>query len=356
LETINEHCAQLKHQIEMKAESLIDEINKLSKEMKCDIDKYEKNCIDSFEKSVDIKKTVKSKISKGSSFYETSSKYLTNLKIDDEEISDLMKKANKFHEDFRQLKKDLSDAMFTKTRLKFEENEKKLDTSMLGRLKFYFPIDLDSPFLSQNQQKEIESINNINSNATASATPGAFAIGATKPMPVLPNPVATSASSSPSSVSSSPNINKFANSGLKSANFVGTRILIASVKSPPFSIISDQTTSNNKSSNSTNSTNTSNPIRTTAPGSTNSAIKSSSPQIMTQSPAALHTDTSHTFLKTSTVIPSTTTAKPSSGPFSPYLSAASSSSTSLSTNITPTNIHSQSSGTSSPPFSFGSAK
>jgi hypothetical protein len=89
LEKIKERCSLLKHQIQIKAKSQIEQINKLSNEMQHEVDDYEKECIESFEKSVETKEKMKQELSKVKSFCESSSKYLIQFKIDDDKVSSL---------------------------------------------------------------------------------------------------------------------------------------------------------------------------------------------------------------------------------------------------------------------------
>jgi hypothetical protein len=151
IETIKERCSLLKHQIQIKTESLYCHINKLSDEMLQEIDKYETECIESFEKSVEIKERVKKATSEGKSFYETSNKYLAQFEIDEQEVTRLIEKSKQTLNDYKTMERDLREAFFTTKYFEFEENEKHLDSSSIGwiRQKASF---LDSVILNEKQR------------------------------------------------------------------------------------------------------------------------------------------------------------------------------------------------------------
>jgi hypothetical protein len=134
IEKIKERCSLLKHLIQIKTESLIDEISKLSNEMVKKIDKYEIECAESFEKSIEIKERVKKIASEGKSFYETTNKYLAQFKINEQEVTQLISKTKQTLNDCKILSSDLLQSLFTTSYLEFDENIKKLDTSIIGCL------------------------------------------------------------------------------------------------------------------------------------------------------------------------------------------------------------------------------
>jgi uncharacterized protein YutE (UPF0331/DUF86 family) len=149
IEKIRERCSLLKHQIQLKAESLIDQINKLSDEMQQEIDKYEKECIESFEKSADIKDKLNAKINEDRSFYEKSTNYLSKFKIDDDNVWQLTKDAKITISECMIYFKQLGETLFTKMHYEFEPNEKPVDFSVIGRLKRVNSVsDFDSLILT----------------------------------------------------------------------------------------------------------------------------------------------------------------------------------------------------------------
>jgi uncharacterized protein YutE (UPF0331/DUF86 family) len=154
IEKIQERCSLLKHQIQIKAESLIDQINKLSDEMQQEIDHYEKECIESFEKSNDIKEKLNSKINEGKSYCEKSTNYLCKFKIDEDKVLDLADEAEVIIVECKQLKRDLNTALFTKMQYVFEPNEIPLDVQAIGWIRrAYYISELDSVILNNKQLK-----------------------------------------------------------------------------------------------------------------------------------------------------------------------------------------------------------
>jgi hypothetical protein len=154
IEKIRERCSLLKHQIQIRAESLIDNINKLSDEMQQEIDKYENECIESFEMNTDTKEKLNEKIKESRSFYEENSKFISNFKIDDQVILDVTDEAYAILYECNQLKRDLNAALFTKMQCEFEPNEMSLDLSVIGRIRrLNYISDLDSIILKNEQLK-----------------------------------------------------------------------------------------------------------------------------------------------------------------------------------------------------------
>jgi hypothetical protein len=154
IEKIKERCSLLKHQIQMKAESLVDQISKLSDKMQQEIDKYEVECIESFEKSVETKERIKKKVDEGKSFYERSNKYLAQFRINEQEVKRLME-MSKQTLNYCEMERDyLRDIMFTEKYFEFEENENPIISSSIGwiRQKASF---LDSVILSEKQGTDL---------------------------------------------------------------------------------------------------------------------------------------------------------------------------------------------------------
>jgi hypothetical protein len=164
IEKIKERCSLLKHKIQMKAESRVCQINKMSNEMQQEIDKYEIECIESFEKSAEIKKRVIKATSEGKSFYETSNKYLAQFEIDRQEVMRLIEKSKKTLNNYKTMEMDLQKVIFTTKYLEFEENEKQLDSSSIGwiRQKASF---LDSVILDEKQRTDTITLCNFDSSS-----------------------------------------------------------------------------------------------------------------------------------------------------------------------------------------------
>jgi hypothetical protein len=154
IEKIKDRCSILKYQIQMKAESLVCRINQLSDEMQHEVDEYEIECIESFEKNKEIKEKVKKTISEGKLSYETSNKYLAQFEINEQEVKRLMEKSRQTLYNCKILKRDLREAMFPKKYYEFEENDNPIVSSSIGwiRQKASF---LDSAILDDKQRTDL---------------------------------------------------------------------------------------------------------------------------------------------------------------------------------------------------------
>jgi hypothetical protein len=149
-EKIKQRCSFLKHQILIKAESLVCQINQLSDEMQQEIDKYEIECIESFEENKEIKQRTIKAVSEGKAFYEPSNKYLAQFKINEQEVERLVEKSKRTLYNCKITKI----AIFSKKYFEFEDNEKQLDSSSIGWIRKIASF-LDSTILSEEQQTDL---------------------------------------------------------------------------------------------------------------------------------------------------------------------------------------------------------
>jgi hypothetical protein len=140
IEKIKERCSLLKHQIQMKAKSLINKISMMNDEMQDEIDEYELECIGLFEMSNETKKTLKDRINEKRSFCEMSSKYLSQFRIDDDEVSKLINKSIETLNSCKQLNQDINELTYSNRHFKIDEDEKKLDSSIIGCFQMNDPI------------------------------------------------------------------------------------------------------------------------------------------------------------------------------------------------------------------------
>jgi hypothetical protein len=168
IEKIKERCSLLKHQIQIKAESLIDKKQTLSDEMQKKIDKYKIECIESIEKSKEIKERIKAKVNEGSLFYETSSKYISQLTISDNEVASMSKNATNIFKDLKKSKIDLKRLMLANKCAEFKENDTKLNSEVLGWIEDK-TFHLDSLILNDDQKVDLfelwkSNISNISSS------------------------------------------------------------------------------------------------------------------------------------------------------------------------------------------------
>jgi hypothetical protein len=146
IEKVKNHYSHLKCQTQLKADSLVIEINKLNDGMQQEIQEREKNTIEALEKM----------ISEGNLFCEKNSKYLSNCRLDEDEVTQLIEKAKQALNECKILHSGMRVDVFSKSLTQFEENEKKHDFSLIGHLrKWSRVLVLDSVILSEKQRADL---------------------------------------------------------------------------------------------------------------------------------------------------------------------------------------------------------
>jgi hypothetical protein len=144
IEKVKNHCSELKHQTQLKTESLMIELNKLADGMQQEIEKYEKDTIKALEKI----------ISEANFFFETNSKHLSNCRLDDDKVKQLIEKAKQTINECKILHSGTRVDVFSKISLQFEKDEKEHDFSLIGHLRKW-SCDLDSVILSEKQRTDL---------------------------------------------------------------------------------------------------------------------------------------------------------------------------------------------------------
>jgi hypothetical protein len=135
MDMIKDRCSLLKHQVQMKAESLVEQINKLSEEMQKEIEKYQLECVKSFTTSVELKKKIIKKLNEQETFCNSSLTYLNQFKIDDMEVAKLLVNVEEYRINQKELILKLRAAIFADKNLEFVSGENELESSLIGQLR-----------------------------------------------------------------------------------------------------------------------------------------------------------------------------------------------------------------------------
>ena len=131
---IKEKCDFIRNDIEIEAERAHHFISKYKTEFLKKVDDYENECIVKFEKNEAYKSKIESFIVQMNEFYEKWYKNLHQSLINEKELKKATKKAESSIKAIESKLKMLDNQKFLGKTLKFKENEKKIDASIIGTL------------------------------------------------------------------------------------------------------------------------------------------------------------------------------------------------------------------------------
>lgn len=134
VDTIKEHCCNLKHQVQLATEQIILEINTSNEKFMSKIDKYGKGCIQSFESKRNEKSELKNFIGDLKMFCKEWDDYLNEFEIDDKLMQEALETAKKLAEKSGENKLALEKLCFNGKPMKlFQKNEMYSD-DLIGEL------------------------------------------------------------------------------------------------------------------------------------------------------------------------------------------------------------------------------
>lgn len=129
------HCDQIRNQVDLNTELLIEKLNSYRDKILNELSVYEKNCTEnlSYIENKDIfVKQLTENIQKLEHYY----KYLNNSRIDEESIKDMMEDAKNQEYKLKNHIQILNALIFGKNFISYEEPSKTLDHNFLGRLTY----------------------------------------------------------------------------------------------------------------------------------------------------------------------------------------------------------------------------
>jgi hypothetical protein len=86
---VKEYCIELRNQVHLQTDILLEQVHQFNEAVIAEIDEYEKKCVDSYQqKSVRYQTANKKFLTKLKKFYNENSQYLTEFKIDEQKIQD----------------------------------------------------------------------------------------------------------------------------------------------------------------------------------------------------------------------------------------------------------------------------
>jgi hypothetical protein len=129
VDQINEHYTQMRNQVDLQTELVIQQAHELNESMRDEIDKYEKEAIEDFKRTkLESNQDIEKLISEVQTFHLNTSKHLNEFKIDEQIVEDALISAAKIIQDFD----NKSVWPMVETKMKFIKNESKLDKTIIG--------------------------------------------------------------------------------------------------------------------------------------------------------------------------------------------------------------------------------
>jgi hypothetical protein len=132
---VKEHCIKLRNRVHLETEILIEQAHQFNEQLIAEIDKYEQECLDAFNKKTSkYENECMQFLTEVDRFYLENAKYLTQFKIDEKKIENGLALAETYIEKLQ--KEDLALRMmkFDGQLMEFKKNEDKPTQSLVGSL------------------------------------------------------------------------------------------------------------------------------------------------------------------------------------------------------------------------------
>jgi len=131
-DSINEHCVELRSDVQLATEELILQINDFSSKMIEEIDEYENELIELNKTNYVSLDEFNNMVKELESFHKVNIEYLKQYKVDDKLLIKSNEEANILIKKAEQELQKLKDVIFDRKILKFEKNSDKINNSILG--------------------------------------------------------------------------------------------------------------------------------------------------------------------------------------------------------------------------------
>jgi hypothetical protein len=136
---IQEHCSQIKNEVYLRAEILIEQIHQITEGMITEIDEYEKDCVDSFNsKIVEYRKEFGKLLIEMKEFYNSTSNYMNEFKINEEVVERSLARVTDLTDKLK--KQDLKKIKFNNRIIRFIRSTFEFKEKLIGGLEKEFLI------------------------------------------------------------------------------------------------------------------------------------------------------------------------------------------------------------------------
>jgi hypothetical protein len=137
IQTIRKHCDDVRNQVDLRTEMVIEEIKTYREELIKQVNEYEKECIEKFELENGNKSELDTRINELNAFHSKWSEYLKKSKISDNELKKGKTEADEFVSKAKVGIKELEFKMFNEKCIDFVINPNEIDTRLLGFIKYW---------------------------------------------------------------------------------------------------------------------------------------------------------------------------------------------------------------------------
>jgi hypothetical protein len=163
VDQISQHCIRLRNRVHLETDILIEEAHTLNKSLIAEINKYEEECIKSFNSNTSKTDNKFNKfVDELNEFHSDKTKYLSDFKIDEKTVVETIKKADSHLEKLKIEDRLLMNIQFSGKVAEFIKRSNEIDRTLLGTLVF------KSLSLDENNLTEIEFSNDIFATCSSS--------------------------------------------------------------------------------------------------------------------------------------------------------------------------------------------
>jgi hypothetical protein len=143
---IKEYCVFLRNRVNLETEVLIDQAHQFNEHLTANIDRYEKQCLSSFDYGIgSFIKDNEEFLIRIRNFIEEISELLAKHYIDEQSINASLSRGNAYLDKFKLEEQLLKKIMFDRKLMEFAKSENKLDHNLLGKFYLkqliYEPVD-----------------------------------------------------------------------------------------------------------------------------------------------------------------------------------------------------------------------
>jgi len=132
---INEHCIDLRTQIDLVTETTIEQINAISQKLHRQVNNYQQNTIKALDFKHIEKLNIKKKIDQLKIFHQNCSSYLKKLRLNDLDVQKLNLEGETLHENAnKDLKSFEKNVIFNGNKIEFNKSDQILSDDFLGKI------------------------------------------------------------------------------------------------------------------------------------------------------------------------------------------------------------------------------
>jgi hypothetical protein len=135
-ENIAEYCNFMRSEIQVKTDSVIEDIKRSKEELIYEVDKYEMDCNENFSNNIIYQQKIKSIVEDNEKFYKDLDIYLKKPIIEEDEIKEIIEMAQSKKDSIKLEITNLDAEVFNQKMPKFSQNINEIKSCLIGTLNF----------------------------------------------------------------------------------------------------------------------------------------------------------------------------------------------------------------------------